>query len=185
MVERVWFVGSNEVTAPQIEAGFLEHAGIARQSSRDAGPICSAAGRRSAISGCGGRFYELWTDPTAGALIGGGAPHVLDWMQRMLWPTGRRRLRDLVDAGADPDADPDRAGRRQFMPWTLANEKALAEAQGRVQRRARRQGLDPEAAKISRALARHAARQIRRGAPTRPHSIRCWTRPGCLAGLRG
>ena len=24
MVDRVWFVGSNEVTAPQIEAGFLD-----------------------------------------------------------------------------------------------------------------------------------------------------------------
>ena len=34
MVDRVWFVGSNAVTAPQIEAGFLRYAGIAGQPSR-------------------------------------------------------------------------------------------------------------------------------------------------------
>jgi len=28
MVDRVWFVGSNAVTAPQIEAGFLEMLGL-------------------------------------------------------------------------------------------------------------------------------------------------------------
>ena len=36
--------------------------------------------------GLWGQIYEMWTDPTAGGLIGGGAPHVLDWVHRMLWP---------------------------------------------------------------------------------------------------
>ena len=111
MVDRVWFVGSNAVTAPQIEAGFLDMLGLLDAISRR-GPICSADGRPSATSVSGGRFYEMWTDPTAGALIGGDAPHVLDWVHRMLWPRAEGAFESLVDAGADPDADPDRAGRQ-------------------------------------------------------------------------
>ena len=56
MVDRVWFVGSNEITAPQIEAGFYRHARPAGQPSGQAGPICSAAGPHSAILVSGARF---------------------------------------------------------------------------------------------------------------------------------
>ena len=65
--------------------------------------------------GLWGQFYELWTDPTTGALIEGNAPHVLEWIHRMLWPKARRRLRELGGAGADPDADPDKAGRKTVL----------------------------------------------------------------------
>jgi len=41
----------------------------------------------------------MWTDPTGGAIIGGGAPHVLDWVHRMLWRE-RKRVRDMGVAGA-------------------------------------------------------------------------------------
>ena len=43
--------------------------------------------------GLWGQFYELWTDPTAGALIEGSAPNVLDWVHRMLWPGPKARSR--------------------------------------------------------------------------------------------
>ena len=61
-------------------------AGPARQLISPRGPICSAAGPAYGDFGLWGQFYEMWTDPTAGALIEGGAPHVLDWVHRMLWP---------------------------------------------------------------------------------------------------
>ena len=96
MVDRVWFVGSNAADRAAVEAGFHEMLGIARQASFDRPYLF---GGRPAFGDFGlwGQFYEMWTDPTAGALIGGGAPHVLDWVHRMLWPkaegafeTGRR-----------------------------------------------------------------------------------------------
>src|SRR5437868_3226395 len=94
MVDRVWFVGSNPVTAPQIEAGFLDMLALL---DRHLSTRLYLFGGRPAFGDFGlwGQIYEMWTDPTAGALIGGGAPHVLDWVHR--------------------------------MPWTCANEKALAE----------------------------------------------------------
>jgi hypothetical protein len=54
-----------------------------------------------------GQFYEMWTDPTAGALIGGGAPHVLDWVHRMLWPQAEGAFESWT-RWRRPDADPDK-----------------------------------------------------------------------------
>jgi hypothetical protein len=68
----------------------------------------------------------MWTDPTAGALIGGGAPHVLDWVHRMLWPRAEGEFEAW--SSLSPTLTPiltEQIGKR-FMPWTLANEKALA-----------------------------------------------------------
>jgi glutathione S-transferase len=53
MVDRVWFVGSNAETAPQIEAGFIDMLGLSLR-----GPICSAGVRRLATSVCGARFTK-------------------------------------------------------------------------------------------------------------------------------
>ena len=58
--------------------------------------------------GLWGQFYEMWTDPTVGALIGGGAPHVLDWVHRMLWPR---------DEGA-------------FESWTALPDRLFCPAKG-------------------------------------------------------
>jgi glutathione S-transferase len=103
MADRVWFVGSNEMTAPQIEAGFAEMLGLL-DNHLATRPYLFGGRPAYGDFGLWGQFYELWTDPTPGALIEGGAPHVLDWVHRMLWPKAE---------GA-------------FEPWTCANEKALA-----------------------------------------------------------
>ncbi len=127
MVDRVWFVGSNAVTAPQIEAGFLDMLGLLDNhlSSRP-----YLFGRRPAFGDFGlwGQIYQMWTDPTAGAIIGGGAPHVLDWVHRMLWPKAEGAFEGW--STLEPTLMPiltQQVG-AQFMPWTCANEKALAEA---------------------------------------------------------
>jgi hypothetical protein len=72
-----------------------------------------------------GQIYQLWTDPTAGALIEGTAPKVLDWVQRMLWPRAESAFESWSTLA--PTLMPilkDQVG-GQFMPWTLANEAAL------------------------------------------------------------
>ena len=53
MVDRVWFVGSNAVTAPQIEAGFQEMLGLLDDASCDTSLSVWRHGRPMAISACG------------------------------------------------------------------------------------------------------------------------------------
>jgi glutathione S-transferase len=128
MVDRVWFVGSNAVTAPQIEAGFLDMLGLLDNhlASR---PYLFGGRPAFGDFGLWGQIYQMWTDPTAGAIIGGGAPHVLDWVHRMLWPKAESKFETW--STLEPSLMPilTRQVGAQFMPWTCANEKALSESQ--------------------------------------------------------
>src|SRR6202795_2108330 len=128
MVGRVWFVGSNAITAPQIEAGFVSMLELlnAHLATR---PYLFGARPAFGDFGLWGQIYQMWTDPTAGALIGGGAPHVLDWVHRMLWPRAEGKFETW--STLEPTLMPilTRQIGTQFMPWTRANEKALAEKQ--------------------------------------------------------
>jgi glutathione S-transferase len=127
MVDRVWFVGSNAMTAPQIEAGFLDMLGLL--DSHLAGRPYLFGGRPAfADFGLWGQIYEMWTDPTAGAIIGGGAPHVLDWVHRMLWPKAEGKFETWTALEATLMPILTKQVGSQFMPWTCANEKALVEA---------------------------------------------------------
>lgn len=126
MVDRVWFVGSNDVTASQIETGFFEMLTLLEAHLQDR-PYLFGARPAYGDFGLWGQLYELWTDPTAGALIEGNAPHVLDWIHRMLWPRadgGFEAWQQLAPT-LMPILRQQVGGR--FLPWTLANEKALAE----------------------------------------------------------
>jgi glutathione S-transferase len=127
MVDRVWFVGSNAVTAPQIEAGFLQMLGLLDNHLADR---LYLFGGRPAFGDFGlwGQIYQMWTDPTAGAIISGGAPHVLDWVHRMLWPKAEGNFENW--STLEPTLMPilTKQVGTQFMPWTCANEKALADA---------------------------------------------------------
>ncbi|WP_024517728.1 glutathione S-transferase family protein [Bradyrhizobium sp. Tv2a-2] len=126
MVERVWFVGSNEVTASQIETGFAEMLGML-ETHLATRPYLFGGRPAYGDFGLWGQFYELWTDPTAGSLIEGRAPRVLEWIQRMLWPRADSAFENW--ARLQPTLMPilkNQVG-RQFMTWTQANERALAE----------------------------------------------------------
>ena len=127
MVDRVWFVGSNEVTAPQIEAGFI---GMLELLDAHLATRPYLFGGRPAYGDFGlwGQIYEMWTDPTAGAIIGGGAPHVLDWVHRMLWPRAEGAFESWTALAPTLMPILIKQVGGQFMPWTAANEKALAEA---------------------------------------------------------
>ena len=126
MVDRVWFVGSNAVTAPQIEAGLQEMLGLLERHLTTR-PYLFGARPGFGDFGLWGQFYQMWTDPTVGGLIGGGVPHVLDWIHRMLWPRAEGAFESW--SALQPTLMPiltNQVG-RNFMPWTRANEKALAE----------------------------------------------------------
>jgi glutathione S-transferase len=126
MVDRVWFVGSNVANAPRIEAGFLEML-VLLDRHLAARPYMFGGRPAFGDFGLWGQIYEMWTDPTAGALIGGGAPHVLDWVHRMLWPRAKGPFESWETL--QPTMKPiltQQVG-RLFMPWTAANEKAIAE----------------------------------------------------------
>src|SRR5258708_19290437 len=65
MVDRVWFVGSNAVTAPQIEAGFVDMLGLL-ESHLAQRPYLFGPPPPPADFGLLGQIYQKWTDPTAG-----------------------------------------------------------------------------------------------------------------------
>jgi glutathione S-transferase len=128
MVDRVWFVGSNAVTAPQIEAGFLDMLGLL---DRHLATRPYLFGGRPAFGDFGlwGQIYEMWTDPTPGALIGGCAPNVLNWVHRMLWPQAEGAFEPWPSLAVTMMPILIKQVGQQFMPWTCANEKALVEQQ--------------------------------------------------------
>jgi glutathione S-transferase len=126
MAERLWFVGSNTETAPQIETGFRETLALLEKHLATR-PYLFGARPAYGDFGLWGQLYELWTDPTAGALIEGGAPHVLDWVHRMLWPRAEGAFETWPALAPTLLRILKAQIGEKFLPWTLANEKALAE----------------------------------------------------------
>lgn len=125
MVGRVGFVGSNEDTASQIEQSFRDALALLDRHLADR-PFLFGGRPCFADFGLWGQLYEAWTDPTGGAWIERSAPHVLDWIQRMLWPRAEGAFEPL--ASLLPTLEPFLAEPvgALFCPWTLANEAALA-----------------------------------------------------------
>ncbi len=124
MVPRVWFVGSNEITAPQIEASFIDALRLLQTHLSTRAFI--AGGRPcSADFALWGQIYNAAKDPTPRSIIG-AFPAVQAWLARLVdglpegefepWtslaPTLMPLLRDQV-AGL-------------FLPWSDANARAIA-----------------------------------------------------------
>ena len=124
MVPRVWFVGANDVTAPQIEQSLADTLPLldAHLASR---PYLFGARPALADFGLWGQIYECGRDPTAGALVA-QAPNVVAWVERMLnpanlgafeeWPALEATLLPLLR---------DQIG-AMFLPWSVANAAAIA-----------------------------------------------------------
>ncbi len=124
MVSRVFFVGSSAQTAPQIESSFREAITLldAHLANR---PYLMGARPSFGDFGVWAQLYEAWTDPTAGALIEGGAQRVLDWLHRMLWPRAEGEFESFADL--EPTLLPllSRQVGRLFLPWSVANAAAI------------------------------------------------------------
>ena len=123
MVPRVWFVGSNEVTAPQIEQSFAD---TLKLLDAHLAPRSYLFGARPAFADFGlwGQVYEAGRDPTAGALVKDAA-NVVAWIDRMLSPADLGPFEDF--AALEPTLVPllrdQVAG--LFLPWTVANAEAI------------------------------------------------------------
>ena len=117
------------MTASQIEIGFQEMLALLEDhlSTR---PYLFGGRPAFGDFGLWGQFYEIWTDPTAGALIEGDAPHVLDWIHRMLWPRAEGAFEIMDDAGANDDADPDQAGRAAILALDPGQRESAGGGQG-------------------------------------------------------
>jgi glutathione S-transferase len=125
MVSRVWFVGSSEQTAPQIEDSYQEAVGQleAHLASR---PYLFGAQPAFGDFGLWGQLYNAWTDPTAGAILRERAPSVVAWVERMLEPKSEGGFEPW--SVLEPTLAPllERQVGRLFLPWSAANAAALA-----------------------------------------------------------
>ena len=125
MKGRVFFVGSNEQTAPQIEKSFRDGIRLLNAHLADR-PYLFGGKPAFADFGLWGQVYCAWTDPTGSAWIEASAPHLLDWVHRMLWPSdeGDYEPWDSVAPTLLPFVK-DQVG-DLFLPWTVANAAAMA-----------------------------------------------------------
>lgn len=124
MTDRVWFVGSNAQTAPQIEASFQLAAEQLEVHLTDR-PYLLGGRPSFGDFGLWGQLYNVWTDPTQCAMIEAKMPNLLAWIQRMLWPriegdfesweTLKPTLKPFLTAQVGD----------LFMPWTQANAEAI------------------------------------------------------------
>jgi glutathione S-transferase len=125
MVGRVWFVGSNEQTAPQIESSFRD--GLGLLEAHLAGRAYLFGARPSfADFGLWGQIYNAWTDPTAGGIIEAEAPGVKRWVERMLEPKADGGFESWarLEPTLAPFLTEQVAG--LFLPWSDANARAIA-----------------------------------------------------------
>ena len=126
MVGRVWFVGSNETTAPIIEDSFREAVDQLDVHLR-ARPYLFGGRPAFGDFGLWGQIYNAWTDPTANALLEERGPAVVEWVKRMLDPKSEGPFEPF--AALEPTLRPllERQVGALFLPWSLANARALAE----------------------------------------------------------
>ncbi len=124
MVGRVWFVGSSESTAPQIEKSF--HDGLDLLDAHLASRPYLFGGRPAfADFGFWGQIYNAWTDPTGRELVE-GRPHVKAWVDRMLDPKAEGPFEPWSDLEATLLPLVETQVGALFLPWSDANAKALA-----------------------------------------------------------
>ncbi len=128
MVPRVWFVGSNEQTAPQIEQSFLDAIDLieAHLDGRD-----YLFGGRPAFGdfGVGFQIHQASTDPTPGRLLEDRAPRTTAWVKRLVDPTASGDFEDW--ASLAPTLTPllEQQVGGLFLPWSAANAAAIAGGQ--------------------------------------------------------
>ena len=181
MVNRVWFVGSNAQTAPQIEDSFREAVG-ALERHLAARPYLFGARPAFGDFAMWGQIYNAYTDPTPGAILRASAPKVVAWCQRMLDPKAEGPFEAW--AALAPTLQPllrEQVGRR-FLPWTVANAKAITDGaeEFSVELAGRTFTQKPQKyhAKSLRAL------RERYAAAASPALDRALADAGCLEGLR-
>jgi glutathione S-transferase len=127
MTGRVYFVGSSEETAPQIEKSFRD--AIAILEAHLAGRPYLFGGRPAfADFSIWGQIYNASLDPTPAALLQQAAPHVCEYIGRMAdpKPDGDFESWDALAPTLMPMFT-EQVG-ALFLPWSDANARCLAES---------------------------------------------------------
>jgi glutathione S-transferase len=125
MVNRVWFVGSSEQTAPQIEASFRDGVALLEAHLAER-PYLFGARPALADFGLWGQVYNAWSDPTAGGIVRAAA-RVAAWVERMLDPKAEGDFEDYTALAPTLEPLLERQVGRLFLPWSAANARAIAD----------------------------------------------------------
>jgi glutathione S-transferase len=126
MVERVWFVGSNAETAPQIERSYLDTLALldAHLASR---PYLLGLRPGFADFGVWGQLYECASDPSAGGWLRERAPRVAKYVERMLDPKAHGAFEPWAQLAPTLEPVLAREVGALFLPWSDANARAISE----------------------------------------------------------
>eukprot|EP00937_MAST-01D_sp_MAST-1D-sp2_P001717 g1717.t1 len=139
MSGRGFAIGSNEVTAPLIEASFEEglrmlEAHLSAGPGRGGRPFLLGARPAFADFGLAPQLYQALLDPTAGAIMRAAAPRVVAWCEGMLDPRspasggGGGGAFDFEPwAALAPTLEPLLSSQvATFLRWSDANARAIA-----------------------------------------------------------
>ena len=127
MVNRVWFVGSNATTAPQIEQSFQDMLLILDNHLENRSYLF---GERPSFADFGmwGQIYNANRDTTPSQFVQ-NSPNVKKWIERMLNPQdlGPFESWNAVKDSLMPLLKDQVGG--LFLPWSVANSQAIATGQ--------------------------------------------------------
>jgi glutathione S-transferase len=183
MVNRVWFVGSNPVTAAQIETSFQQAVELIEAHLRGRAYLF---GGRPAFGDFGlwGQIYNAYTDPTPGAILRERTPNTVAWVERMLAPKLEGPFEPWT--ALEPTLLPllERQVGALFLPWSDANARAIADGREEFSvTLAGREWTQKPQKYHARSLA--ALRQRYGAAPGKDRLDPILERTGCLRWLRG
>lgn len=123
MVDRVWFVGSNDVTAPQIEQSFTD---TLPRLERHLAERAYLFGARPSFADFAlwGQIYNARKDPTPERILA-DFPRVSAWLDRMVEPSNEGPFEswDGLAGTLTPILTEQIAG--LFLPWDDANARAV------------------------------------------------------------
>lgn len=124
MVGRVWYVGSNEKTAEQIEDSWSQGLELLEANLAER-PYLFGARPSFADFGIWGQVYNASLDPTPGAILRDKAPNVAHWVERMLEPKaeGDFETWEALAPTLTPFLQAMCGG--LYLPWADANSKAF------------------------------------------------------------
>ena len=123
MVSRGWVVGSNEATAPMIEASFRNGAEVL-DKHLESRPYLFGGRPSFGDFSLWGQIYNAWTDPTPGEILRSQCPNVCTWVERMLDPKWEGEFETW--AALAPTLKPFLAQEvAMFLHWSDANARAI------------------------------------------------------------
>jgi len=124
MSGRVWFVGSSEQTAPQIEQSFTDAVALLETHLADR-PFLFGARPAFGDFGMWGQIYNAWTDPTAASILNERAPKLVAWVERMLDPKSEGEFEAWTTLKGTLEPFLIEQVGALFLPWSAANKRAI------------------------------------------------------------